>query len=92
MEQPLGSAQEPLMHAILRVSGEMNSQNVANTLWAISKLKLQSGQVTPHLCNAVIRIGRFTRQHVPQVRQGLHWMQLQCKDATLLSAAMAVVG
>jgi hypothetical protein len=56
----------------------MNAQGVDNTLWAISILKLQSSQIAPHLCNAVIRVGRrFFREEVPQVRQELLWMQLQ---------------
>jgi hypothetical protein len=67
---------------------EMNA-----TLWATSTLKVHSSQVACHLCSAVIRIGRcFSQEEVPQVRQGLQWIKLQCQDAALLSEALAVVG
>jgi hypothetical protein len=78
MKQPLGVAQKPLLHALLRVSGKMNAQDVANTLWAMSKPEFHHSRVACHSCCAVSRSGCWSSlEAVPQVRRGLQWMKLQ---------------
>jgi hypothetical protein len=56
MNLELGGAQEPLMHAVVRVSDSMNVLAVANTLLAFAHMHLELGEAKEPLMRALVRV------------------------------------
>ena len=81
------------MHAVVRVADSMNAQEVANTLWAFAKLKLQPGDASRCLVGAVPRVlsGNLEPRSVSQVRLGLDWLEEQGSDGAPMKLALQAV-
>jgi hypothetical protein len=61
------------MHALARASGMMNSQKVANAIWALSYLAIQPGAA--HACLLPLVAPELSSSEMHQVRYGLEWLQ-----------------
>ena len=89
----LSNANEPLMHAVVRVADSMNAQAVVNTLWAFARLKVQPEDACRCLIGAAPRVaGSFKPRHVRQAYLGLEWLQAREVGGAQMKLALQAVG